>query len=73
MGFLQCVERTRVHIGLDQFRYRKNSLVRYGFWRQMYRNTNGIVVSRVTCRIKGIDFPPYGPLSIQLVILILVV
>jgi len=32
-------------------RYRQNSLVRYGFWRQMYRNTNGIVISRVTCRV----------------------
>ena len=32
-------------------KYRQNSLVRYGFWRQMYRNTNGIVISRVTCRV----------------------
>jgi len=31
--------------------YRQNSLVQYGFWRQMYRNTNGIVLSKVTCRV----------------------
>jgi hypothetical protein len=31
-------------------RYRQNSLVRYGFWRKVYRKTNGIVISRVTYR-----------------------
>ena len=35
------------------YNYRQNSLVRYGVWRQMYRNTNGIVISRVTCRVNN--------------------
>ena len=56
--------------------YRQNSLVRYGFWRQMYSNTNGTVISRVTCRVNNQQSFLMGqvyPLPIQLAIPILVV